>query len=379
MNIPKPVSPPSAAAPKKHIVHLISSLGNGGCENMLLTLLPALHQFRHTIVTIKCPGYLSDRFSARGIPVIPARLGHFTDVRGYHRLYRIIYSLKPQILTTYLPPADLAGRFLGRVAGVPTIVCSVRAKLTQSPFWPLLLADGATSPLVTHYHFNTPVTSKQYTKYFLLPQRKITIIPNGIALEDYHQHPTDRLTRPDLSLSLDQIVIGCVAQLRKQKGHRFLLTALAKLLPKHQSLVLVLVGAGQQKHHLQKQIKKLNIQRHVIMLGNRDDIPDILPLFDIFVLPTLYEGMSRALLEAMASQLPIITTDIPENRAVFAASHSALLVKPRDPAALADALAQLIINPAWRSSLARAAYRQVQNYDTPKIARRFFNMYQRLS
>jgi len=378
MNIPKPASPPSAAAHKKHIVHLISSLGNGGCENMLLTLLPALHQFRHTIVTIKTPGYLSDGFSAYGIPVIPACLGHFADVRGYFRLYRIIRSLKPQILTTYLPQADLIGRLLGRLAGVPAIVCSVRARLTQSPFWPLLLADGLTSFLVTHYHFNTPVTAKQYAKYFFLPQRKITIIPNCLSLADYSPHLTDRLTRAELSLRPDQIVIGCVAQLRKQKGHRFLLTALAKLLLKHQELVLVLVGTGQQKHRLQKQIKRLNIQHHVIMLGNRGDIPDILPLFDIFVLPTLYEGMSRALLEAMASKLPIITTDLPENRAIFTPHHSALLVKPRDPTALAASLEQLIFNPARRSSLAKAAYRQVQNYDTPKTVRRFLNMYQRL-
>ncbi len=378
MNTSKPASPPLAAAHKKHVVHLISSLGNGGCENMLLTLLPALPQFRHTIVTIKSPGYLADRFSARGLSVAPARLRHFADIRGYFRLYRIIRSLKPQILTTYLPPADLIGRLLGRLAGVPAIVCSVRARLTQSPFWPLLLADGLTSSLVTHYHFNTPVTAKQYAKYFFLPPGKITIIPNCLSLAGYSPHPTNRLTRADLSLSFDQIVIGCVAQLRKQKGHRFLLTALAKLLLKHPELVVVLVGTGQQKHRLQKQINKLNIQRHVIMLGNRDDVPDILPLFDIFVLPTLYEGMSRALLEAMASRLAIITTDIPENRTIFAASHSALLVKPGSSVALAGALTQLIINPTLRSSLAKAAYTQVQSYHTPKIAQRFLNMYQHL-
>ncbi len=352
---------------RPHIAHLLPSLGNGGCENSLLELIPALPRYRHTVIAMQEPSPLAHRFTARDIEVTRLHQTGALQLAGYKRLYHTLRRLKPDLLLSYLPFADMVGRFAGQAAGVPRVVCSVRANMAVTPLgWPYLPADRLTSFLVNNYHFNSPAVSRTYGSFFKFPSSKRTVIPSGVTLP-----PTSSsAARAALGLAPDDKVIACVAHFRRQKGHRYLVKAADKLARTHLGLKILLVGSGYHEGAVAKLISSKRLADTVFMLGNRYDVRDvILPAADLFVLPTLYEGLSKALLEAAAAGLPIVTTDIAENRAVFNHGETALLVPKRDAQALARSISALLANPGLARRLGEASRAHVlQHYSLSRVA-----------
>lgn len=326
---------------------------------MLLRSLPALSHFDHTILTLHTnPGPLAPAFQQAGITVQP--------IPSLYHLWRYLYDVKPNLLVTYLQKADLLGRLIGRAAGIESIVCSVRANLWGTPFTPFFILDGLTSPLVSFYHFNSPFTSAQYQRWFNINPKKCTVIPNIAPNVEFRNKP---------DFATDDITLGCVAGLRHQKGHYYLLKAFADTHSTHPKTKLLIIGDGNQRSALTNQAKRLGIMQSVSFLGQRHDVFELLPTLDIFILPTLYEGMSNAILEAMAAGLPIITTDIPEHRWFLQHKVNALLVKPKDASALRSAINSLLANPHLRTTLAHNAHLKAQQFSPSKILPKINQVY----
>ncbi len=367
------------SAPKK-IIHLITGLGVGGAELMLTKILPPTkNEFDHHVVSIISPGPVGSMLTSQGIKVYSLNLRHKLELSIIRKFYRLVKQIKPDILITYLPHADLFGRIIGRLAGIPIIVCSIRGKLWQSKYLPFFILDGLTSPLVSHYHFNSPAIARGHQKYLGTSLRKISIIPN--ALDVSTMQPNINITKKTLSLNLPQnkIFIGYVAQLRQKKGHPYLIKAMPLIIATRPDTHLVLVGDGAEKSSLVRLVDRLNLRSHVTFLGYRPDVPEILPLLTIFIQPTLYEGMSNSLMEAMAARRPIITTDIPENRDFLAHRVSALLVPRRNPTAIADATINLLDNPSLRSRLSTQAHQMVfHNFSLQSIVQQYHHFFNRL-
>ncbi len=363
---------------RKKILHLITGLEIGGAETMLLKTLPNLQRhFDNYVCSIIGMGPIGYKLRNYGIPVYQLDLHNRFDWRTIRQFRKIVHQIKPEILTTYLIHADLFGRVLGRAFGIKKIVCSVRVKLAASKYLPLFLIDGLTSPLVNRYHFNSPAVARFYQRCFFLPSRKIKIIPNGIDLNLYTVNHVKKDKRKELNLPATGQLIGCVARLRPQKGHRYLLPAFALVLRRFPAAILLIIGDGEEKKALQKMAQDLGIKDKVYFLGNRHDVGEILPLLDVFVLSTLYEGMSNSLMEAMAAARAIVTSDIPENRDLFINEESALLVNPRKPAAVAEAIIHLLAEPGKRQQLGEKAREVIRNYyDIGVITPRFVEFYE---
>lgn len=362
---------------KKKALHLITGLEIGGAEMMLLKVLPPLQTDLENIVCcIRGRGPIGQKLEAQGVSVHYLDLASFFDWRAISRFKQVVRKVQPDLLVTYLIHADLFGRVLGRVFGIPKIICSVRVKLVQAKYLPFLFLDGLTSFLVDHYHFNSQTVAEMYQKYFFLSPKKTTVIPNGLDLSLYTLSPEQiQAKRQELNLT-NKTIIGCLAKLRAQKGHPYLIEAFEKIHTKHPETVLLLIGDGEERARLEEQVKNLHLSPYVVFLGNRQDIPELLSIIDIFVFPTLFEGMSNALMEAMASSLPIITTNIPENREFLSHDSNALLIPQESSEAILEATERLLGDIKKGSFLAKnARLTALQRFDLQETLTRYRELF----
>ena len=181
--------------------------------------------------------------------------------------------------------------------------------------------------------------------------RKIVAIPNGIA------RPSPKSPMSTAGLRLGQgmrsadLIIFNMGRLAPEKGVEYLIEAASLLQRTGQSFRVVLAGDGPLRAGLERLAEDLDVRRKVDFLGHREDIPDLLAACDLVVLPSLREGLSIALLEAMAAGKPIVTTQIGSNRAVASQAEMALLVPPGDPQALCDAILRCWGDAALRARL----------------------------
>jgi glycosyltransferase involved in cell wall biosynthesis len=206
-----------------------------------------------------------------------------------------------------------------------------------------ILCDRLTQRFVNKF-----IVVSQSLQEFLIKEHgiapdKVTKIYNGIELDQYKPNlgPIDKFRKEFLSRE-DELVVGSVGRLTYEKGHEFLLKSMPKVLESFPRTKFVLVGDGQLKLKLENLAKELEISQTCMFLGFRDDIPQVLSSFDVFVLPSIMEGHPIAILEAMAMAKPIVASDINGIREQIENRRTGLLVPPGDPQALAKAINQML-------------------------------------
>ncbi len=327
---------------KKKIIHIIQSLGNGGCENMLLRMLPLLNAFEHTIITLKEPGELAPKFATAGITVktIP-----------WIQLRKKVIKESPDIIITYLFHADMISRLLLRFKNIP-VSPFLRTTYNHPKYLIARILEWITKPLVKHYLANSKAVKDFYVKRIGVSSEKITAIPNGIDIEYFDSITPNPALRKSLGINPNDFVIICVANLHINKGHRYLLEAFEMCSLKNTKLLLV--GDGNEKESLLHQIENYQSKENILLLGQRTDVPQLLKISNLFVLPTLFEGMSNAIMEAMATGLPVITTDIPENRLLIENNISGILIPTQDSEAIIHALNTLILDKGLSKTLGKS-------------------------
>ncbi len=206
--------------------------------------------------------------------------------------------------------------------------------------------------------------SDKLSHLFHVKHDKITVMLNRIDVRSYAALPSSDGIRADLGLRPDSRILLTVSRLMPPKGITHLLDAMVHISANTQDTILVLAGDGDLRIPLEHRCSELGLQKNVMFLGNRSDIPALLSLADLFVLPSLSEGVSIALLEAMAARLPIIATDIEGNREVLKHDSNALLVPPADPDALARSIQELLGDRYRAKRLAGQAHSDVRmNFD----------------
>jgi len=333
-------------ATKRRIIHLIQSLGNGGCENMLLRTLPLVSDFEHLVLTLKEPGELAPKFMSVGIPVESINTHHLLSPAGIRRLRARVQEKNPDIIITYLFHADFLGRLALIGATHAPIVPFLRTTFNHPRYAIARIFERLSKPLVRHYLANSVAVKDFYVRHIGVTPERITVIPNGIDTELFNSLAPDPELRKSLNVAPDDFVIICVANLHPNKGHRYLLDAFESLWLKFPHLRLLLVGDGTERRNIETIIASFRSKDAIRLLGRRSDVPAILKLSHLFVLPTLFEGQSNAILEAMAAGVPVITTDIPENRACIEHETTGFLVPAENVSRLSEAIKQLITDPA---------------------------------
>lgn len=354
---------------KPRILHLVTGLDRGGAESSLVKTIPPLeHSFENVVCFLRGTGPLSKELEEKGIRVVALSLSLRHPLRAVFRFRKLVREFCPHMLVTYLIHSDIFGRIFGRAFGIRKVLCSRRGFYRN---WKSLGAiDRLTASLADGFLVQTQYAKATLAHSLNIPLHKIAVIPNAIDIERFSRSlsETENIRR-SLSIPREAIVIICVATLKCGKGYPELLSAFEGVFAKRPDALLVIVGDGPEKSRYQEHIKNFRSRPAILFLGERTDVARILSVSDIFVLATHSEGMSNAILEAMASGLPVITTDIEVNREVVSDRVSGILVPQENPDTLREAILSLIEDTKSRHTLGQAAQAVVRkNFNVPHVA-----------
>ncbi len=212
-----------------------------------------------------------------------------------------------------------------------------------------------------------------------IPPERISVIANRVDASRYRKSNQRDAIRSRLGFSDAHHLMTVVAILKTQKGHAVLLKAMAEIAGKHPHLHLLIAGDGELREELEAQTRGLNLQPQVHFLGTRQDIPDVLAASDSFVLPSLWEGLPMALIEAMASGLPVVATEVSGSREVMLPNETGLLVPPGDVTLLAQALDFILSNPDRARAMGAAGRQRVEaGFSAQTQAREYLALFEKV-
>lgn len=355
-------SPPSPRLLR--VLHVITRLVVGGAqENTLLTVC-GLRARGYEVELAAGPeagpeGVLQvpEGIVFHRIPTLVREIRPLADLRALWDLYWLM-ARGYDVVHTHTSKAGVLGRIAARLAGVPVVVHTphghvyhgyggrVRSRLFV---WVERLLARWTDVLVAL----TESERREHLAEKVGRAEQWCVIPSGVEIERYRK-PTP-LRRSDLGLPEASFVVGCVARLVPVKGIEDAVTATAQLVDLTPPVHLVLVGDGPQRGALQKLAGQLGVRERVHFLGLRRDVPDLLPVFDILVLPSRNEGMGRVLVEAQAAGVPVVATRVGGVPDLVSEGQTGRLVPPGDPAALAAAIRSLAEDRAALTQMRDAA------------------------
>jgi glycosyltransferase involved in cell wall biosynthesis len=212
-----------------------------------------------------------------------------------------------------------------------------------------------------------------------IEKEKIAIIDNGINIERMREARAHSALKQSLGIEPEARAIGTVGSLTKEKGHEYLLRAACMVLDSYPRTVFLLVGAGRERHRLESLACQLGIEKNVIFPGVREDIPQILSILDVFVLPSLMEGLPMALLEAQAAGIPTVATRVGAIPKVIQDGITGILVQPGDFRGIAKAIAWALSDRAEACEMARRGRERVRaNFSSQKMTESYLDLYEGL-
>ena len=351
------------------VVHVLHSFGTGGLENGLVNLINRTppERYRHAILCLTESGAFEERLE-RPVPVVAlhARPGH--SFAEYAKIRRALVAWRPAIVHTRnlsALEAQIPARLVPGVRRVHGVhgrdVFDLEGRNRKYN-----LLRRAIRPLVQRYTAVSRDLARWLVETIGVAPHKVVQIYNGVDQERFTPHGDDaRGELPAGFLPPDALVIGTVGRLAAVKDQATLIRAFARLgdqVPEQTAgrLRLVLVGDGPERANLETLVGELGLNDRVWLAGDQQAVPAWLRTLDIFVLPSLGEGISNTILEAMATGLPVVATRVGGNPELVTPGESGLLVPPGDSESLAGALAQLVADPDLRQSMGEAGLARVR-------------------
>jgi sugar transferase (PEP-CTERM/EpsH1 system associated) len=317
----------------------------GGLEHVAVRLVNYLVPLaEQAVVTPAGSGPLGEHVPA-GVAVFPLGERHRPDRWNALRMARLFRKLRPDIVHTR--NWTCIDAIIGaRLAGVPVVIHGEHGRDAADP-------EGRNprrkqirrilAPFVTEFVTVSRDLARWLVEEVRVPARKVRTIYNGVDTERYARG--DRAAaRHALGIPGDWAVAGTVGRLDPVKDQAGLIRAFAQT--RTEKSALVIAGDGPSRQQLEAVVKELAVGHRVRLLGERSDVPTLLRALDVFVLPSLGEGISNAILEAMATGLPVIATRVGGNGELVSDGMTGRLVEPRCPEALAEALTAYFENPA---------------------------------
>ncbi|MDX9702714.1 MAG: glycosyltransferase [Candidatus Auribacterota bacterium] len=336
---------------KFHVVHLTTDSAIGGTERMIAATAGGLpsNRFRSTVVTLLNRGELEHLCRQKGILYQSVAMRSKTDLFAVFRLYKLLKKLQPDILHTYLFHANIIGRVVGRLMGIPVVISGQR-NVDIWRKWYHNIIDRMTS------RFCDVIISNSFAgKIFLqekvgIPADKIEVVHNGIILPEIPK-----------SAPSDTFTIVNIASLTKKKGQEYLITAFSRLRQHGISAKLVIVGAGKRHSYLEECAFSAGVKDSVLFAGFQKNVVPYLIEADVFVLPSLWEGIPVALMEAMSYAKPCVATRVGGVPELITHGKDGLLVNPENSVELFDALLHLFKNKTLREQIGYTARKRIES------------------
>jgi len=338
---------------KKIILHILEGLFIGGAENGLVKLITYWknHELKHCVIAFN-NGPLKSKFKKLSIEPIILSKKHSYDICFLIHLLKIINKINPDIIhcrngLTAINYGGLCAKFLK----IP-LICSIHG---HTSFLKKNFGLKFSTWIMKHSAFVIAVSHSIKKELITrgIPKQKIKVIHNGIFINNEIKKIPKNSNNP---------TIVSVGSLRLIKGHKFLILAIKEIIKEIPNVKLLIIGDGPLKKNLESLVIQLELNNNISFLGRRDDVLQIMSTSDLVVLPSLSEGISNVLLEAMLAKKPIVATKVGGNPEVVVNKKTGLLVEKENPSALAKAIIKLLKNPELRYKMGENGYKRVKTY-----------------
>lgn len=368
----------------------------GGAQKAMLQLARGLRDRGAEVIAVTMydkGGFVPDFERRFGIPIIDLEMKKATGrspfssawsvLRGLWRLYRLLRRERITILQTFTHYSNILGPPIGWLAGVPIRVSSQRNRLAGQPWW-LVRADRlVANSRLTHRMVSVSETTRRYSVETVgIRADKILTIPNGLdpaSLAEPGVSNDAATLRNELGIADEAMVATVVARLHPQKGHRDLIAAIPAVLKRVPNAVFLLVGDGELRDEIEGAIESQGLSRSVLLLGARNDVPKLLAISDLFVLPSLWEGMPNAVMEAMATGLAVVATRVDGIPEVVVDGETGVLVRAGQPAELAGAISELLVDKGRREAMGMAGRARIlAEFSLDVCVERYLDLYRDL-
>ncbi len=353
------------------ILLVIDEASVGGGQHHVLWLAEGLGRDGFEIaVACEAQGYLVDELRFAGIRHLPVTLRNRPNGGSLFQMIRLIREFDPKIVHTHGGTAGAYGRIAGHILARKIVHTyhgihylhfenqwKKRIYLFLEQFlirWTDAIICVANSDLQLALDHN------------LADRDKVSVIANGINAKQFKAPKESRKTRRPGKRRTT--IIGTIGRLHEQKGHRYLIQATAEIVKQLNHAEIRIIGDGNLRTELELQAQTLGLQDVVRFMGSRTDISFQLAQMDLFVLPSLWEGMPFVLLEAMCAGIPIVATDVDGVSEILEHGKDSLLVPPRDPQSLAKAIVSLLGNKRLARTFARNALDKIsERFDVKEM------------
>jgi len=344
------------------ILHVLHAFSAGGLENGVVNLINGSPEhFVHELCLLSRKGEFTDRLT-RPVLVHEMNKSAGNGMRIILQLRELFRTCNADIIHTR-NWAAFDGVMAACLAPRPVLIHGEHGRDISDPFGQIYRRNLARRVLAFRAKKFVAVSRELYTwlkRTVRIPPNKLTFIPNGVDMDRFSPGRDSKL-RAELGIGEDEFVIGSVARLDPVKNHIGLIQAVQLLQHRGCPVRLVIVGDGPLRAEIECCLRRSSFTYEPVLLGYRPDVERIYRMFDIFVLNSFAEGMSNTLLEAMASELPVICTAVGGNAELVTHGRTGILVPAGADQTLADAIEQYLISPHDRKSYAADARRFAVN------------------
>ena len=346
--------------PRIKIIYFLNSISYGGVEKHVIDIINNIDQkkFRPFLVCPEdvLPG-LTKKLHKTDVELHSIRIRSYFDFKEIAKFLSLIKKIKPEIVHAHL---YFAGRFatpLSKMMGVPCIIETghIVENWRKGYKQIFLLLDIISCFFVDNVIAVSNAVKDYFIRYKKVPSKKISVIHNWCELDKFNVDQYDEQFQSQKKaaekIPPDCMIISLIGRLDEQKGHKYLLAALPKVLKKYSNFIVLFIGDGNLKNELISLTKKMNITDKVRFLGFREDIPELISITDIIVLPSLYEGLPLTLIEASAMGKPIIASNVDGTPDIVQDGITGLLFEKEDSEQLAKNLLQLLNDSSYAANM----------------------------
>jgi len=335
------------------LLFLLTNFDRGGAEKIVTRWAIGLPWRKYAVQVAALQGRsraVAGDLGRAGIPVHDLGMAWKGDPRVLLRLSRLLRGERVRILFTVMFHPTVLGRVVGWLCRVPVRISSERVMGWEGRRRRLL--NRWTVPLTTHVVAVSDRVAAYAAREFRIPPDRLTTIWNGVDLDHFRPVRRDGFGQAP--------VIGCTARLHAKNDHATLLQAFARVGARFPEARLLLVGRGPEEARLRALADELGISARVSVASEQADVAPSLERMDLYVQASVAEGMPNSVLEAMATALPVVATAVGGTPEVVLEGETGLLVPPRDPFALADAMLKLLADPGLAEAFGRAGRARVE-------------------
>ncbi|MEW5744181.1 MAG: glycosyltransferase family 4 protein [Nitrospirota bacterium] len=366
-------------ARKIKVMQVTHDLAIGGLQRVIVNICKGINRdiFDVSVLCLRRYGEFQPELEEMGVKtfLLPDAKESGLDYLSVWKIKRILKEQQTDVVHTHNTQPFVQGGVAAFIAGVKTVVHTDHAR-SYPDKWRYMFAERVVSHLVRNVVAVSDSTAQDLIQRVKIPARKVITVPNGIDGNPFCITVDKDEKKKELGFGGRGPVIGFASRVARQKGLTYLLKAMPEIIQVFPECVLVIAGEGPEESPLQQEAANLNIKDHVVFLGPRLDIPELLKLFDILVLPSVWEGLPMILLEAMAAGCPTVATDVGGVSTAIKNGESGVLVEAENPAALSREIVSLLSDEDKRKVLSEKGRRRfLDMFSAEVMTRKYEELY----